>query len=106
MRNPVNDGPVGYQIVPHPSQMTLAHPDSFHAKRSEFGAHALWVTRYQDGELYAAGRHTMQSAGSEGIASWIKSRETEESSVRNQDIVLWHTFGTTHNPRIEDWPVM
>jgi primary-amine oxidase len=20
--------------------------------------------------------------------------------------VLWHTFGSTHNPRIEDWPVM
>lgn len=20
--------------------------------------------------------------------------------------MLWHTFGTTHNPRVEDWPVM
>jgi primary-amine oxidase len=26
--------------------------------------------------------------------------------VRNEDIVVWHTFGTTHNPRVEDWPVM
>jgi primary-amine oxidase len=26
--------------------------------------------------------------------------------VRNADIVIWHTFGSTHNPRIEDWPVM
>jgi primary-amine oxidase len=26
--------------------------------------------------------------------------------VRDSDIVLWHTFGSTHNPRIEDWPVM
>ena len=23
-----------------------------------------------------------------------------------EDIVLWHTFGTTHFPRPEDWPVM
>ena len=23
-----------------------------------------------------------------------------------QDIVLWHTFGPTHFPRPEDWPVM
>jgi primary-amine oxidase len=26
--------------------------------------------------------------------------------VRNQDIVVWHTFGMTHNPRVEDFPVM
>jgi primary-amine oxidase len=25
---------------------------------------------------------------------------------RRQDIVLWHTFGMTHFPRPEDWPVM
>ncbi|KAG0651216.1 Copper amine oxidase 1 [Hyphodiscus hymeniophilus] len=106
--NPINGLPVGYQLVPHPSQMLLAHPSSFHAKRSEFGAHALWVTRYRDGELYAGGKHTMQSAGGEGISSWIQERKekAEETGVRNEDIVIWHTFGTTHNPRIEDWPVM
>jgi primary-amine oxidase len=50
----------------------------------------------------------MQSLGNEGIASWIQSREekVEEANARNEDIVLWHTFGSTHNPRIEDWPVM
>lgn len=29
-----------------------------------------------------------------------------DESVRGEDIVVWHTFGTTHNPRVEDWPVM
>ena len=88
--------------------MLLAHPSSLHAKRSEFSAHALWVTKYKDGELYAAGNHTMQSAGGEGVASWIRGRQEtkEEVGVRNEDIILWHTFGTTHNPRVEDWPVM
>ena len=106
--NPVNNLPIGYQLVPHPSQMLLAHPSSIHAKRSEFGAHALWITRYTDGELYASGKHTMQSLGGEGISSWIRGRagRDEKTSVRNEDIVLWHTFGTTHNPRVEDWPVM
>lgn len=102
--NPVTNTPVGYKLVPHYSQMLLAHPGSLHAKRSEFGSHAVWVTKYHDKELYAAGKHTMQSAGGEdGINSMIQSRK---ESVRNEDIVVWHTFGTTHNPRVEEWPVM
>ncbi|TVY45087.1 Copper amine oxidase [Lachnellula subtilissima] len=102
--NAMSGTPIGYKLVPHYSQMLLAHPDSLHARRSEFGAHAVWVTRYHDCELYASGQHTMQSAGGEdGLASLIKSRD---EGVRNEDIVLWHTFGTTHNPRVEEWPVM
>ncbi|KAF4629747.1 hypothetical protein G7Y89_g8397 [Cudoniella acicularis] len=101
--NPVTGTPVGYKLVPHYFQMLLAHPDSFHPKRSEFGAHAIWVTKYVDREWYAAGEHTMQSLGDVGIASAIKGRN---ESVRDEDIVLWHTFGTTHNPRVGDWPVM
>jgi primary-amine oxidase len=44
----------------------------------------------------------MQSAGEEGISSWIRGRQEkgEETAVRNEDIVLWHSFGTTHNPRV------
>lgn len=26
--------------------------------------------------------------------------------VRNENIVVWHTFGFTHHPRVEDFPVM
>ncbi|KKA17738.1 Amine oxidase [Rasamsonia emersonii CBS 393.64] len=105
VRNPITGGPVGYKLVPHYSQLVLAHPSSYHFKRSEFGEHAIWITRYHDDELYSSGKHTMQSLGGEGIASWIRSRPAPVS-VRNEDIVIWHTFGTTHNPRIEDWPVM
>ncbi|KAF1997273.1 copper amine oxidase [Amniculicola lignicola CBS 123094] len=112
--NPTTGTPVGFKLLPCYSQMLLAHPSSYHSKRSEFGAHAVWVTRYSDSEIFAAGAHTMQSLGEEGIASWIKRRQQshkgqdnlEKTSVRNEDIVVWHTFGSTHNPRIEDWPVM
>jgi len=27
-------------------------------------------------------------------------------SVQNRDIVVWYTFGMTHIPRPEEWPVM
>ena len=114
-RNAANGAPVGYRLVPWYSQRLLAHPTaSAHGRRAEFGAHAVWVTRYDDDELFPAGRFTMQSAGGEGIASWIAARrrrreeagDDDAGAVRDRDIVLWHTFGTTHNPRAEDWPVM
>lgn len=105
--NPRTGTAVGYRLLPHPSQMLLAHSNSYHARRSEFANHAVWVTRYEDGELFPAGRYTMQSAGGQGIASAIDRRRADgDSDVRNSDIVLWHTFGSTHNPRAEDWPVM
>ncbi|VUC22354.1 unnamed protein product [Clonostachys rosea] len=106
--NPITGTPVGFKLMPHYSQMLLAHPNSYHAKRSEFAAHAVWVTRYQDGEHFPSGKYTMQSAGGDGIASVIARRRESGviQSVRDQDIVVWHTFGSTHNPRIEDWPVM
>ncbi|KAJ9625187.1 hypothetical protein H2204_010574 [Knufia peltigerae] len=106
--NPITGTPVGFKLMPFPSQMLLSHPDSFHAKRSEFAKHAVWVTRYEDNELFPAGRYTMQSLGGDGIASGISKRRAtgDAQTVRNQDIVIWHTFGSTHNPRIEDWPVM
>jgi primary-amine oxidase len=40
--------------------------------------------------------------GGAGIPRWVQA----DRSVDNADIVLWHTFGLTHFPRIEDWPVM
>ncbi|CAG8243633.1 unnamed protein product [Penicillium salamii] len=105
--NPVTGTPVGFKLLPAYSQMLLAHAGSFHSKRSEFGIHAVWITRYDDEEHFPSGRHTMQSLGGEGIASAIERRAgTADSSVRGKDIVIWHTFGSTHNPRIEDWPVM
>ncbi|KAH9903550.1 copper amine oxidase [Xylariomycetidae sp. FL2044] len=109
--NPITKTPVGFKLYPAASQMLLSHRDSWHAKRSEFADHAVWVTRYDDEEMFPAGRHTMQSLGGDGLASSIARRVQQSptassSSVRNEDIVVWHTFGMTHNPRIEDWPVM
>jgi primary-amine oxidase len=117
--HPISGTPVGFKLLPWYSQTLLAHPSSFHAKRAEFASHAVWVTRYDDAEMFPAGRFTMQSEGGEGIASWIEQRRREvegkekdseevraRTGVRDTDIVVWHTFGSTHNPRVEDWPVM
>ncbi|KAJ4298381.1 hypothetical protein N0V88_003411 [Collariella sp. IMI 366227] len=111
--HPFTGTPVGFKLVPCYTQLLLAHPDSFHSKRAEFAAHAVWVTRHSDNEMFPAGKFTNQSMGGEGIASWIESRRGKrdregrvKSAVRDTDIVVWHTFGATHIPRAEDWPVM
>ena len=82
--------------------MVIAHPSSWHARRSQYGTAPLWVTKYRDYELYPAGDYTNQSDGDEGLHAWANRPD----SVVNDDIVVWHTFAFTHNPRPEDFPVM
>ena len=61
------------------------------------------MTRYRDDELYAAGRFTLQSSTESGGVSDMAARN---DTVDDTDIVVWSVFGLTHNPRVEDWPVM
>ncbi|KAF7561677.1 hypothetical protein G7046_g2473 [Stylonectria norvegica] len=102
VENPVSRTPIGYKLVPLRSQLILAKPGSWHHRRSEFAEHAIWVTKHRDRQLFAAGDFTNQSLGGTGIKSWVQERD----AVQNEDIVVWHTFGLTHNPRVEDFPVM
>jgi primary-amine oxidase len=84
--------------------MLLADPSSYHARRAEFADHAIWLTKYADGELFSGGKFTNQSRGGAGIKSFVA--KTAEDNVKNEDIVVWHSFSLTHIPRIEDFPVM
>lgn len=101
--NPISGKPVGYKIVPPPTQKILADPNSTQAKRALFAQHHLWVTKYRDDELYAGGRYTLQSTRErDGVAD----AAARNDDVLQSDVVVWSVFGLTHNPRIEDWPVM
>ncbi|KAJ6131339.1 Copper amine oxidase N2-terminal [Penicillium sp. IBT 18751x] len=100
--NPITHQPIAYKLMTAPSQMLLAKPKSFGLRRAQFATRPIWVTKYQDDELFAAGEFTNQSKESEGVEKWVARNDP----VENEDVVLWHTFGLTHNPRIEDFPVM
>ena len=102
-KNPVSGKPVGYKFQPPPTQLLLADPDSTQSKRALFAQHHVWVTKYQDDELYAAGRFTLQSQREVGGVADMVAREDK---VEDEDVVVWNVFGLTHNPRVEDWPVM
>jgi primary-amine oxidase len=104
--------------------MLLAAEGSVLAKRAPFAQHNSWVTGYRDGELWAAGEFTNQSrleAG--GVAEMVKRGDwfTDDGSTngntngdsahdstegQKSSPVVWSVFGLTHNPRVEDWPVM
>lgn len=101
--NRISRNPVGFKIVPLPSQLILAAPGSVTRRRAKFAEHHVWVSRYRDGDLWAGGRWTNQSIDEiDGVADYVARGE----SVRGQDLVFWNTFGLTHNARIEDFPVM
>jgi len=102
IENPVSLTPIGYKIVPIRSQMLLAQPGSWHWRRSEFAEHPFWITKYQDRQLFPAGDYTNQSIGGTGIKSWTDKPDY----VVDEDIVIWHTFGFNHIPRVEDFPIM
>jgi hypothetical protein len=59
----------------------------------------------RDDQLWPAGRHVPQTSGdpTRGLPEWIGDGK---QSIDNTDIVLWHTFGVTHIPSPEDFPVM
>jgi primary-amine oxidase len=95
--------PVGYKLVPTMSTPTLlAQPDSSIAKRAAFARHNLWVTPYEPTELRAAGDLPNQHAGGAGLPEWTAA----DRGLVDTDVVLWYSFGVTHLPRPEDWPVM
>jgi primary-amine oxidase len=80
----------------------LADPSASVARRARFAAHNLWVTPYASGERRPAGDYPNQHPGEAGLPAWIAG----DRPIVDTDIVLWHSFGVTHVPRPEDWPVM
>jgi primary-amine oxidase len=94
--------PVGYKLVPGSTPTLLADASASVAKRATFATKNLWVTPYEPDERRAAGDFPNQHAGGAGLPTWT----ARDRSVVDREIVVWHTFGVTHVPRPEDWPVM
>ncbi|MGQ4618552.1 primary-amine oxidase [Nocardia sp. R7R-8] len=94
--------PVGYALHPESRETLLADEESSIAKRAGFATKHLWVTRYDPAQRYAAGDFVNQHAGGAGLPAYAAA----DRSIDNEDLVVWHTFGLTHFPRPEDWPIM
>ncbi|KAI5787606.1 copper amine oxidase [Peziza echinospora] len=107
--HPYSGNPVGYKLVSRECPPLLPAEGGLVWKRAGFARRTVFVTRYKDHQLYPAGRHVPQTSGegweeADGLPRWV--RETAGESVEREDVVLWHTFGVTHFPAPEDFPVM
>ena len=94
--------PSGYKLLPGNTPALLAHPDSPPGKRASFAKHNLWATPFDKGEQAAAGEYSVMHSGQGGLDELTASNR----DISECDLVTWHTFGVTHTPRPEDWPVM
>lgn len=88
----------------------LAQEGSLVKKRAPWAASHTQVVPYVDdklgyGRLYPSGDHVPQWSGDglRGMREWIGDGTDK---VDNTDILLFHTFGITHFPAPEDFPVM
>ncbi|WP_213878890.1 primary-amine oxidase [Pseudomonas sp. dw_358] len=94
--------PTGYVLQSAESPMLLADPSSSIAQRAAFTTKPLWVTQYAPHEQYPSGDMVNQSAFGSGLPEYSAG----DRSLDGEDLVLWHTFGVTHFPRSEEWPIM
>jgi primary-amine oxidase len=101
IRNAAGD-PVAYKLVPGPTPVLLARPESSIGQRAGFATRNLWVTPYDPSERWAAGDYPNQHSGGDGLPRWTAA----DRSIVDTDVVVWHTFGVTHIVRPEEWPVM
>jgi primary-amine oxidase len=96
------DEPVGYKFLPGDNSFPFASPTAWWRKRAGFVNHHVWVTPFNEAEKYAAGDYPNQSTGGDGLVKWTAA----DRAIANTDVVFWYTFGHTHLPRPEDYPVM
>ena len=94
--------PVSYKFVPGDNTVPFASPNAWWRKRARFVDHHVWVTPFDADENFAAGDFPNQSLADHGLSTWVEA----DRPIDDTDVVLWYTFGHTHIPRPEDYPVM
>jgi primary-amine oxidase len=94
--------PTSYVLYPEGQPTLLAADESSIRQRAAFATKHLWVSQFAEDELWAAGHVVNQHPGGAGLPSYVSG----DRAIDGEDIVLWHTFGLTHFPRLEDWPIM
>jgi primary-amine oxidase len=100
--------PSAYALVPNDAIYPYQHPEAAVRGRAPFMTHHFWATPLDPAQMHAGGEYPNQSVrardgmSQDGIDRWVSAGR----SLDGKDVVLWYTFGVTHIPRPEEWPVM
>jgi primary-amine oxidase len=93
---------IGYMLMPGLQAKAFVPAESLLRKKAGFLNHQIWVTQYNEGEVYPAGRYPASNKVYDGLPEWT----AKNRSIGNNDIVVWYVAGITHIVRPEEWPVM
>ena len=93
--------PTGYTLYAGDVAVPYSSPNFAARQRAAFVEYPLWVTRYNENELFATGDHPNQGQAGEGLPQYSNGE-----ALTDTDVVLWISSGLTHIPDIEQHPVM
>ena len=100
--------PVSYQMIPfaggtHPiAKGANFAPDEWLFKRLSFMDKQIWVTKRDKDEQFPEGKYSNRSVKDTGLGEFVANND----NIKNEDLVVWMTTGTTHVARAEEWPIM
>lgn len=100
-RNALNH-PRGYALFPEETAFSYMHPSNQIRQRARFVEHQAWFTAFKDDESSAAHPYPTTAPAGAGLPKYISNNE----SLNGADVVMWYTFGVTHIPHPEEWPIM
>ncbi|XP_021955837.1 peroxisomal primary amine oxidase isoform X1 [Folsomia candida] len=100
MAHPYTGQAKGWKLVPPNTPPLMMKENSPLRPKASFLDYDVWVLPYAEDQLFPGGFYLNNS----GLTEWVG--RNPDASVENRDIVLFHMFGLTHIPRVEDWPVM
>jgi primary-amine oxidase len=93
--------PTGYEIEPDETSQPYSEPGYEPLVHAPFAQHGFWATQYKDGELSAVGDYPNQGPAGEGLY-----KNANGQSITDRDVVVWYTAAFTHDPSVENFPVM
>ncbi|CAF1196807.1 unnamed protein product [Rotaria sordida] len=94
--------PTAYKLYPGENCIPMSSKKAWWRKRASFVDYHVWVTPFDEKEMFGSGNYPNQSQSDIGLLKYTE----QDRSIVDKDIVLWYTFGVTHIPRQEDFPVM
>lgn len=105
LKNEYSGKPPSYKLVSFQCPPLWAKPGSLVYKRAPWAHNTVQVVKYEEDRLYPSGDHVPQwsGEGNIGMKKWIGDGT---DNIENTDILFYHTFGISHFPAPEDFPLM